>query len=169
MSKEVEKAIKELTEITDLVKEEIQNNDENTTAILDIIDLKSLETVLGYVKELEKGITRLKDKNKKLSEEIIDVKVNKVTRNFIPKQEHEEKIKELEKERDEIYADYQDLGKEYADSVPKQVIRDKILYYKSFGIHKVNNGLIGEKFSEWTEYVMQDEIDILNELLESEK
>lgn len=79
------------------------------------------------------------------------------------------RIKELEKERDGIYADYQDLGKAYYDSIPKQVIRDKILYYKSFGIHKVNNGLIGENFSEWTEYVMQDEIDILNELLESEE
>lgn len=78
------------------------------------------------------------------------------------------KIGELEEERDGIYADYQDLGKAYYDSIPKQVIRDKILYYKSFGIHKVNNGLIGEKFSEWTEYVMQDEIDILNELLEED-
>lgn len=77
-------------------------------------------------------------------------------------------IKLLEEERDGIYEDYQDLGKAYYDSIPKQVIRDKILYYKSFGIHKVNNGLIGENFSEWTEYVMQDEIDILNELLEEE-
>ena len=77
-------------------------------------------------------------------------------------------IKELEEERDGIYADYQDLGKAYYDSIPKQKIRDKILYYKSFGIQKVNNGLIGEKFSEWTEYVMQDEIDILNELLEED-
>ena len=59
----------------------------------------AIETVLGYVKELEKGITRLKDKNKKLSEEIIDVKVNKVTRNFIPKSKIRDKIEELEKEK----------------------------------------------------------------------
>ena len=100
---------------------------------------KDLETVLNYIKELEKGITRLKDKNKKLSEEIIDVKVDKVKRNFIPKQEHKEKIKELEKERDGIYADYQDLGKAYYDSIPKQKIRDKILYYKSWGIDMNKN------------------------------
>ena len=42
----------------------------------------------------------------------------------INKQEHEEKIKELEKERDGIYADYQDLGKAYYDSIPKQVIKE---------------------------------------------
>ena len=60
------------------------------------------------------------------------------------------------------------LKNKLSDSIPKSKIRDKILYYKSFGIHKVNNGLIGENFSEWTEYVMQDEIDILNDLLEEE-
>ena len=36
------------------------------------------------------------------------------------------KIGELEEERDGIYADYQDLGKAYYDSIPKQKIRDKI-------------------------------------------
>lgn len=60
--------------------------EEDETYILTIFERQAIETVLNYIKELEKGITRLKDKNKKLSEEIIDVKVNKVTRNFIPKQ-----------------------------------------------------------------------------------
>jgi predicted RNase H-like HicB family nuclease len=46
-------AIKNLKEIIDLSKEEIENNDENTTAILDITDLKSLAIVL---KVLEKKI-----------------------------------------------------------------------------------------------------------------
>lgn len=89
---------------------------------------KDIDTVLGYVKELEEKIKLCEDSGAKL--------INKKT---------------------------------FTDNfINKQVIRDKILYYKSFGIHKVNNGLIGEKFSEWTEYVMQDEIDILNELLEEE-
>ena len=60
-SKEVENSIKELTEITDLVKEEIKNNDENTTAILDIVDLKSLDTVLNYISELENRFKKSKE------------------------------------------------------------------------------------------------------------
>jgi hypothetical protein len=60
-SKEVENSIKELTEITDLVKEEIKNNDENTTAILDITDLKNLDTLLNYISELENKLKQAKD------------------------------------------------------------------------------------------------------------
>lgn len=62
-----------------------------------------MKTLINRIKELEKGITRLKDKNKKLSEEIIDVKVNKVTRNFIPKQVIRDKIEEIEKDKDSKY------------------------------------------------------------------
>lgn len=61
-SKEVESSIKELTEITDLVKEEIKNNDENTTAILDIIDLKSLDTALNYIEKLENLPNKIRKK-----------------------------------------------------------------------------------------------------------
>ena len=119
MSKE--EAIKKLNSIVKVHKDFLKGCKEEKISEKEI---EAIETVLGYVKELEKGITRLKDKNKKLSEEIIDVKVDKVTRNFIPKQEHEEKIKLLEEERDGIYADYQDLGKAYYDSIPKQVIKE---------------------------------------------
>lgn len=62
-SKEVENSIKELTEITDLVKEEIKNNDENTTAILDIADLKNLDTLLNYTSEKEKENRFLRSEN----------------------------------------------------------------------------------------------------------
>lgn len=50
-------AIKNLKEIIQLSKEEIENNDENTTAILDITDLKSLAIVL---KALEQRIINQK-------------------------------------------------------------------------------------------------------------
>lgn len=60
---------KNLKEIIELCKDELENNDENVNATLDLIDLKELQNLIN-------------------------------------------KNKELEKERDGIYADYQDLGKE---------------------------------------------------------
>lgn len=60
---------KNLEEIIELCKEELENNDENVHATLDLEDLKELQKLIN-------------------------------------------KYKELEKERDGIYADYQYLGKE---------------------------------------------------------
>lgn len=45
--------IKNLEEIINLSKEEIENNDENITAILDLEDLKSLENLLTRYKEIK--------------------------------------------------------------------------------------------------------------------
>lgn len=56
MIEKEEKAIKNLKEIIDLSKEEIENNDENTTAILDITDLKSLAIVLDLLEQKDKEI-----------------------------------------------------------------------------------------------------------------
>ena len=52
-------AIKNLKEIIDLSKEEIENNDENTTAILDMTDLKSLAIVLKALEQKDKEISSL--------------------------------------------------------------------------------------------------------------
>ena len=60
---------KNLKEIIELCKDELENNDENVNATLDFEDLKELQNLIN-------------------------------------------KNKELEKERDGIYADYQELGKE---------------------------------------------------------
>jgi hypothetical protein len=60
---------KNLKEIIELCKDELENNDENVNATLDFEDLKELQNLIN-------------------------------------------KNKELEKERDGIYTDYQDLGKE---------------------------------------------------------
>lgn len=66
-------------------------------------------------------------------------------------------VKELEKERDGIYADYQDLGKAYYDSIPKQVIKDKIENLKSY------KGMVM-----YEKYNYEAIIRHLEELLESE-
>ena len=62
MTEKEEKAIKNLKEIIDLSKEEIENNDENTTVILDITDLKSLAIVLETLEQKDKEIQELKEK-----------------------------------------------------------------------------------------------------------
>ncbi len=46
MNKEIEEAKSNLFEIVELLKDEIENNDINATAILDINDLKSLKLLL---------------------------------------------------------------------------------------------------------------------------
>lgn len=48
-----EEDIKNLSEIIELCKEEINNNDENVTAILDLTDLKSLRNLITRNRELE--------------------------------------------------------------------------------------------------------------------
>lgn len=91
-SKEVENAIKELTEITDLSKEEIQNGDE-ITAILDAIDLKSLNTVLAYIEELEEN-------NKDY--DLIMNRQYEHLKNSVDKQVIRDKIKELEEYQKQV-------------------------------------------------------------------
>ncbi len=48
---ELEKAIKNLQEIVKLCEDEINNNNIDTTAILDLEDLRSLQVVLQSLKE----------------------------------------------------------------------------------------------------------------------
>ena len=48
-----EEDIKNLSEIIELCKEEINNNDENVTAILDLTDLKSLRNLINRNRGLE--------------------------------------------------------------------------------------------------------------------
>ena len=58
MIKEQREAIENLSEINNLSKEELQN--ENITAILDYEDLKSLDTVLSLIKENQKQTDKYK-------------------------------------------------------------------------------------------------------------
>lgn len=54
--------IKDIIEILELAKEEIENNDENITVTLDLQDLKSLKNLYDlYNKELEKNTERINE------------------------------------------------------------------------------------------------------------
>lgn len=83
MNEKEKKAIKELTEIKELVEEDLKDSKMQATAILDEIDLESLVIVLDLVKKWEKEIESLnremtdfndmwlhKDKIRKLIDEI---------------------------------------------------------------------------------------------------
>ena len=60
---------------------------------------------------LKKGVERLKHKKEILSNELIDVKVDKVTKNFIPKSKIKEKIEEINS-RIEKYRKHTEQGLE---------------------------------------------------------
>lgn len=49
----IEEDIKNLQEIINLCNEELDNEDENVTAVLDLVDLKSLRNLINRNKELE--------------------------------------------------------------------------------------------------------------------
>lgn len=62
LSEEEKKAIKELTEIKELVEEDLKFKDYEVTAILDQIDLDSLVLVLNLIEKQQKEIYCLKNK-----------------------------------------------------------------------------------------------------------
>lgn len=117
----MEQDIKNLQEIINLCNEELDNEDENVTAVLDLVDLKSLSNLIKAYKELEEEKKDLKDKlnssrkaNEKLSEKNRNLQIEKETayseainniiagvdldNSFIPVSLVEEKIEELIKE-----------------------------------------------------------------------
>lgn len=55
----MEEDLKNLNEIIALCKEDIENDDDNISAVLDFVDLKSLKNVVEYVESI------LKDKEEK--------------------------------------------------------------------------------------------------------
>ncbi len=89
MKENIEEDIKNIEEIIELSKEEIDAKDENITAILDIEDLISLEHILSDYKRVLKE-----------NEELLEVKVSASAHNRIL--ELEKDNKELEKRLDEI-------------------------------------------------------------------
>ena len=89
--------IKNLEEIINLCKEEINNNDKNITATLDLEDLKSLINLLTGYKQLE-------EENKQL-EAIKDEAIRRYNFESIPKSKLKEKIEELDKKRRKFTSD----------------------------------------------------------------
>ena len=76
----MEQDIKNLTEIIELSKEEIENNNENVTAILDLEDLKSLKNILDNYnlikisKEETKGLLENSISKKQIQDKIDELK-----------------------------------------------------------------------------------------------
>ena len=55
----IERAVQNLTEIVELSDEEINNNNENASAVLDLEDIKSLKMVLEELKKKDKIINEM--------------------------------------------------------------------------------------------------------------
>lgn len=103
------KEIKNIEEIINLCKEDLDKNDENVTAILGVEDLKSLRNLLDRYKELKiiEGSHKiingwLRERVKELEEEIENINkqldLDYVDNNYIPKSKIKEKIEELKQE-----------------------------------------------------------------------
>lgn len=67
------KAIKELTEIKELVEEDLKHKDYNVTAVLDQIDLESLVIVLNLIETLIAENKELKEENKELEKKLDEI------------------------------------------------------------------------------------------------
>lgn len=101
----MEEDLKNLQEIISLSEEEIKNNDENITAILDLEDLKSLQNLLTRYKQ-----EQLTDKEKEVVEAyrnlvkhtgsdswVVCDPMQMWSNYFIPKSKVKEKMEELDK------------------------------------------------------------------------
>ena len=86
----MEQDIKNLQEIINLCNEELDNEDENVTAVLDLVDLKSLRNLIKAYKELEEENMQL--------ESIKDEAIRRYNFESIPVSLVKEKIEELIKE-----------------------------------------------------------------------
>ena len=90
--------IKDIIEILELSKEEIENNNENITATLDLQDLKSLKNLYDlYNKE--------KEKNKSIEAQRLRDMCYKTDGNYISKDKIKEKIEEYNKMINATYGD----------------------------------------------------------------
>lgn len=117
----MEEDIKNLEEIINLCKEEINNNDKNITAILDLEDLKSLENLLTRYKQLEKENEKLNQLKEKHNVRINDLcaLVDNFAYNSIPVSLVKEKIEEINK----AYEDSKDENGESQYYYPDYTIR----------------------------------------------
>ena len=84
----MQKDIKNLEEIIELCKEELNNNDKNVTATLDLIDLKELRNLINRTKELEEMLKHRIKYTNELEQDLFENASNYV----IPKSKVKEKI-----------------------------------------------------------------------------
>ena len=98
---------KEIKILEEMKKDIVYDSDEDYDNQIAIRQIQAIENLIKAYRELEeknraleKGINRLKTKRKELSDELIDVKVDKVTRDFIPKSKIKEYMDKIQKELD---------------------------------------------------------------------
>ena len=110
----VDKAVQNLTEIVELNDEEINNNNENVSAILDLEDIKSLKMVLQHLKFYKEGLEREIDANRKNVIEIIqqDKEIEKKDK-IINKMAEYIRVDDIEENDDIDLCDF--LSKKYND------------------------------------------------------
>lgn len=92
---------KNLKEIIELSEEEINNNDKNVSAILDLIDLKELRNLIARNKDLEKNYINPNKARISYFDKGKGTKV--VIEGFIPKSKVKEKIDSKFKEAKGLY------------------------------------------------------------------
>ena len=93
----MEEDINNLKEIVDLCEKEIKNNNYNTTATLDITDLKSIDNLLNELERLQKKNERLIERNIKYDETL-----EKLQKETIWRFKIQNKIEELEKNKNKL-------------------------------------------------------------------
>ncbi len=92
---EIGKDYKNLKEIIELSKEEIENNDKNITTILDIKDLQSLKNILANYKKMFRA-------NKTFKNFISDFFSDNLEEDYILVEKIKDKIKEYENEIEQL-------------------------------------------------------------------
>lgn len=107
---------KNLEEIIELCEEELNNNDENVTAILDLTDLKELRNLIKTYKELEvitNGIKVLETNRVNDDTFYVIAKTDflkgsykHLLDDYIPKSKVKEKIEEIKMTSSQINGDY---------------------------------------------------------------
>lgn len=146
----MEEDIKNLSEIIELCEEEINNNDENVSAILDLTDLKSLRNLIKEYKnlkeieenhrkengELREKVKQIEEENKTLNERNqylvkyrakLEKELYESNENYIPVSLVEEKIEELNKLITEAQKELGSASKEYTIYVYQKDILQELL------------------------------------------
>ena len=115
----MEQDIKNLQEIINLCNEELDNKDENVTAVLDLTDLLSLRNLIKAYKELEEENKTLNERNQYLVKyrAKLEKELYESNKNYIPVSLVEEKIEELNKKEKELQNSISDEEREeYSDA-----------------------------------------------------
>ena len=132
----MEEDIKNLSEIIELCEEEINNNDENVSAILDLTDLKSLRNLIKEYKNLKEIEENHRKENGELREQVKDLEED-LTSVYL-KGIYDERDKWIALVKEKI----EEINKAYEDS--KDENGESQYYYPDYTI-RVLEELLGDK------------------------